>query len=224
VTDEIISEDLNLYACYTYDIYFYGLDENEEYEEIGSSIYSIGFTLYDVENVPGEDDLLIEGKVFTHWSTTSNSCEENYLFDPETELPLSPDGFNLYACYTAGEPVVVTFNGKDGRKITEMQVIKGTSINDTVEKTGVRIPTAPTVEGYTFKQWSSSTSCNKAYNFDSKVETELTLTACYTQNAATDDNVDENPGTGSFMLYIVFLIGILSLGYTGYYVYNVNKK
>ena len=47
--------------------------------------------------------------------------------------PSSINGLNLYACYISGEAVLVKFNDMNGNKVTEMQVIKGLSINEHIE-------------------------------------------------------------------------------------------
>ena len=47
----------------------------------------------------------------------------------------------------------------------------------------------------------------------------MTIYACYKQGSEI-----ENPNTESFLLYIAYLVGILSLVYTGYYIYKVTKK
>jgi len=38
-----------------------------------------------------------------------------------------------------------------------------------------------------------------------------------------DDDIDSNPGTGSLLLYFVYLVGVVAFGYTGYYAYKTIK-
>ena len=54
---------------------------------------------------------------------------------------------------------------------------------------------------------SGTNNCSSKWNLSNKPKPEC----------VTEEKI-ENPNTGSFLLYVVYLIGILSLGYTGYYV------
>jgi len=107
------------------------------------------------------------------------------------------------------------------------------------------LPTTLEREGYEFKGWGTSKYCtngNTTINV-SVSDKGKTYYACWEE---VDDSVDnpaepndgttsdkeedsdnenkvENPGTGSWLLYIVYLVGTLALGYTGYYTYKTIK-
>lgn len=134
----------------------------------------------------------------------------------------------IYACWsskssggnTDSEPTAytVTFNVngatlyKNGKKLTTTSVTS-TKLNYadyTAEK-----------DGYLFKGWSSVRSCTSVKTTGTLTVTKnTTLYACFDVD---ETNVDENPNTGSFLLYVVYFIGILAFVYTGYYSYKYIK-
>jgi len=109
-----------------------------------------------------------------------------------------------------------------------------------------KLPTA-TREEYTFKGWGETNTCTEGYTTEipnlTLDENGKTYYACWIKNASVDDenntpgeddnntpekpNDDdegiENVGTGSTLLYLVYLAGILSLCYTVVYSYRYLK-
>jgi len=77
-------------------------------------------------------------------------------------------------------------------------------------------------EGSKFTGWrTNTTTCDDAKTSGTiQLTANLSLVACY---EAESGGVTENPNTGSSLLYVVYLIGILALGYTGYYAYKTIK-
>lgn len=102
-----------------------------------------------------------------------------------------------------------------------------------------KLPTA-TREEYTFKGWGETNTCTEGYTTEIP---NLTIDkngkkyyACWTKNETSGENDNEkpntpekpkededNPQTGSTLLYLVYLAGILSLCYTVVYSYRYIK-
>ncbi len=58
----------------------------------------------------------------------------------------------------------------------------------------------------------------------SEVNSKTTLYACFVKEENNKDEDIVNPTTGSVLLYLAYLIGILALVYTGYYSYKAVKS
>ena len=127
--------------------------------------------------------------------------------------------------------------------------LNGSTSDITVNMTSdgyLKTPGAPEKEGFRFVQWKigilgfdanyyipnfSAMASNgnvvkfTAYYVDESSSNEDNNNNDNNSNDPSDNNESNvNPNTGSWMLYIVYLVGILSLGYTGYYSYKVIKS
>ena len=117
-----------------------------------------------------------DGYAFAGWSTTSSTSSTSstsyYNFDTAVTKNLT-----LYAIFKKYQ--TVTFD--DGSKKWTVKVVNGEKVP--------RPSPDPTKEGYTFKGWFKGTaataSSSSAYNFDTAVTTDFTLTAGWTSNNAT---------------------------------------
>lgn len=153
---------------------------------------------------------------FKGWST-STSCTST-TGNSVTSISLTKNQ-TFYACWNE-DGYSVTFN-LDGGTLY-INNIKTTTTKYTLASIDYSTYTAKK-DGYNFIGWStSSTSCDDV-NVD-EVET-LTATkklyACYEKNGT---EIGENPNTGSSLLYMVYLIGVLALTYTCYYSYKLVKQ
>ena len=86
------------------------------------------------------------------------------------------------------EIVTVTFNPKNGRDCFVQQVYKGKTILE---------PTAPTREGWTFDCWTDK--LGYAFDFDTKITSDITLTAKWEGVANFYDNQSAKPQTKTFI-------------------------
>lgn len=177
------------------------------------------------------------GYTFTGWGSNQSCTSGN-----TSSLTINSGATNYYyACFTenssgtnppGGEGTVVTatFNGNGGT------ISGGTRKSCTIERgenscTITSLPTA-TKKNSTFTGWSLSKNCTTLTN-KITLSRNTTYYACYKDNngggtetpePGTDNpGIEDNPNTGSFLLYVVYLLGVLSLGYTGYYIYKVVK-
>lgn len=156
-----------------------------------------------------------EGHVFEGWGTSA-SCTSG-----ENSLTLTEND-TYYACFTEEEPneYTVKFNTNGGTLYRNSN--KTSKLSYTLNSLDYSDYTA-LKDGYTFKGWRKSTETESACS-KTKVISELTgnlsLIACY---EVDDSGINENPNTGSTLLYIAFLTGILALVYTCYYSYKVVK-
>lgn len=91
----------------------------------------------------------------------------------------------------------VTF--KNGDKTQTVKVETGKAI-DTDALTGQSMPKNPTKDGYTFKEWNtSSDGKGKAFTGTTTVDSDLTVYAIFTKNTGSDDggDNDDNNDSGS---------------------------
>lgn len=149
-----------------------------------------------------------------------------------------------------GTTVEITLNPNGGKiNNSSSNINKTCTISSSESSCSITLPSATKTE-HTFEGWSTNTSCNNpikgSVNVDENDNNSI-LYACYEliedntgndtgNNAGNNNNNDDangsndnkepsvNPNTGSWMLYIVYLAGILALGYTGYYSYKVIKS
>ena len=75
----------------------------------------------------------------------------------------------LTATWTAKQNYTVTFNSNGGSNVSSQAVVEGNKATQ---------PANPTREGYTFSSWTLN---GAAYNFNSAVNSNITLTATWTQ-------------------------------------------
>jgi len=157
----------------------------------------------------------LEGFLFMGWGTKS-SCTEGST----SSITLTEDD-TFYACWVedTGNEYTVTFNTNGGSLYvngnkTSTTKYTLTSLNYANYKAQK--------EGSKFTGWrTNTTTCDDAKTSGTiQLTANLSLVACY---EAESGGVTENPNTGSSLLYVVYLIGILALGYTGYYAYKTIK-
>lgn len=137
---------------------------------------------------------------------------------------------------TGGEEYTATFNLNGG-------TLNGSTANVTDSctvasgDTACRIdfPREPQKSNNDFTGWSRNSSCSVVSNSNYVlIDEDVTYYACYKDNTPVDpgdtpsggdDNPDinENPNTGNWLLYVAYLVGALALGYTGYYSYKMVK-
>lgn len=245
VTRKKITEDMSLYACLYYDIIFYKPNSSGNYEEILHTVFAPGSTVYELKQDISASDLVIEGKTFSHWSYSSSSCSASYMLDDDE--PLEAKNIELYACYTDGSSSGGdnTNNGEytvvlNAPNASIYEVLTGKTLNNTATEVVTEFyydNYVPSKNGYNFIGWTSDSNCpndmttgliKSGKMAQSLLATNPTLTACFKSQSSSGDNNNgsnvENPNTGSFMLYIVYVIGICSLIYTGYYIYKLKRN
>lgn len=186
----------------------------------------------DVLFYPNEYEGEKEGSAFKGWAVLNkNNCEtKNYVDD---RIFVTQE-LTLYACWGEGE-VYVQFNLDDdetllvdGKETTktkyEFEIDTDLNLGDYEAKK----------EGFDFAGWSESkTSCDETVLMKGSLSEDLDLYPCWEEaeeeeddktSGKEDEEIDKNSQTGSTMLYIVFLVGILSLCYTVYYSYKAIKS
>ena len=230
-TSLTLTNSATYYACWATDSGSTGEDETKTYDvtfDVGSGnefyikgkksdddtitdVSEINFSEYTAEHQDGLD--------FLGWSETSR-CNEYHL----TRQFKVEEDTTLYACYAdppSDEPdgYEVTFDvGTDGTFYVN-QTKKNNNVL-TLSKLVYSTYTAKK-DGYVFKGWGTSENCEKGESRGTlTVEDDTTLYACFVE----ETDIEENPATGDFLLYLAFLIGILALGYTGYYAYKTVKS
>lgn len=230
-TSLTLTNSATYYACWATDSGSTGEDETKTYDvtfDVGSGnefyikgkksdddtitdVSEINFSEYTAEHQDGLD--------FLGWSETSD-CDEAH----DTKQFKVEEDTTLYACYAdppSDEPdgYEVTFDvGTDGTFY-----VNHTKKNNNVLTLSKLVYSTYTAkkDGYVFKGWGTSKNCEKGESRGTlTVEDDTTLYACFVEEA----DIEENPATGDFLLYLAFLIGILALGYTGYYAYKTVKS
>ena len=202
----------------TYDVTFDVGSGNEFYikgkksdDDTITDVSEINFSEYTAEHQDGLD--------FLGWSETSK-CNEYHL---SKQFKVEEDT-TLYACY-ADPPV----DEPDGYEVTFDVGTDGTFYVNQTKKNNNVLTLSKLVystytakkDGYVFKGWGTSKNCEKGESRGTlTVEDDTTLYACFVE----ETDIEENPATGDFLLYLAFLIGILALGYTGYYAYKTVKS
>ena len=91
----------------------------------------------------------------------------------------------------------VTFMSGDKTQTVKVETCKAI---DTDALTGQSMPKNPTKDGYTFKEWNtSSDGKGKAFTGTTTVDSDLTVYAIFTKNTGSDDggNNDDNNDSGS---------------------------
>ena len=102
------------------------------------------------------------GYVFVEWQLDGKK------YDFKTKVT---DDIALKAVWEEEIKYTVTFNDYDGSKISSVEVVKGKKVSK---------PSSPTRSGYTFSKWLYNGS---AFDFNTAITEDITLTASYTQNA-----------------------------------------
>ena len=115
------------------------------------------------------------GYTFLYWSTAKEASEgaERPEFDFSTKIRKV---YKLYPVY--GKNPTVTFYDKDGTALVDLT--KTITYNTAVDE-----PTAPAVEGHTFKHWSETPDGTNAFDFTTKLKADKSLYAVYTVNEYT---------------------------------------
>ena len=108
-----------------------------------------------------------EGYTFKWWTNLMDDSEFNFA------TPVTSD-ISLRAVWTKNQ-YTITFNSNGGSSVSSQTV----SYGDTISK-----PSNPTRDGYTFKYWSTSSSGSE-YNFNTTVNSNMTLYAIWEQNASS---------------------------------------
>ena len=115
-------------------------------------------------------DPTLDGSQFAGWYTDA-ACTEAYDFN----LPVKAN-LTLYAKWEKKAAYTVTFNANGGSAVKAQSVSSGAKASK---------PASPTKAGHAFKGWYSDKSLTKAYDFNSAVESDLTLYAKWEANEYT---------------------------------------
>ena len=171
-----------------------------------------------------------ENKTFNGWTLTKGVCTSPL----KTGTTTIKQATTVYACYTdkkedgetTNKTYSVTFKLNDGtlyksskKQNTNKFTLSAVNLSEYIAKK----------TGYEFDGWSNDSKCTKPTKTGAlKLEKDTTLYACYTKNNAsttdkTDDEAEKNPQTGNALLYLLFITGIIALGYTGYKNSSVKK-
>lgn len=144
------------------------------------------------------------------WSTSS-SCTDTKR---SGKIPNVENNMTIYACYTYH----VDFETYSGQLIDyENNILSESDIKNLYIDDIKYIKSKK--DGVTFAGWTKKENDCSNPILEEKVTSPSKYYACYKQGSEI-----ENPNTGSFLLYVAYLVGILSLVYTGYYIYKVTKK
>lgn len=150
---------------------------------------------------------------------TANWCED--VGTPDT--PTKPDAPSTETTVTA---TLYPQNGSGN-------ITKTCTIASGENSCEISLPSVKK-ENSTFDGWSTSSSCTgtKVAGSDD-ISEDTKYYACFTLNSDTtdpgdtpsdgDSDINENPNTGNWLLYVAYLVGALALGYTGYYSYKMVK-
>lgn len=137
----------------------------------------------------------------------------------ETPVP-DPDIGDESKCeYIYKDSCELAFDGYNCVKDSDNCYVKGTKKDNSSPSTG---------ESCDFESKNACEIVNEGYNC------ELDSNGCYIKgtkkdtgggNTGSDNNdVIDNPQTGSSLIYIAIIIGIITLGYTIYYTYNLKRN
>ena len=135
-------------------------------------------------------DPTLEGSQFAGWYADV-ACTEAYDFS----LPVKAN-LTLYAKWEKKAAYTVTFNVNGGTAVEAQTVKNGAKASK---------PADPAKAGHAFKGWYSDKSLTKAYDFDSAVESDLTLYAKWGASApaASYTVVFDSNGGSSVMRQVV---------------------
>lgn len=185
-----------------------------------------------------------ENLAFKGWVFNKDNCNDLDKYKVPDEIYITQN-LVLYACWGEDE-VSVQFHLDDD----ETLLVDGEETTQTKYTFDINTDLnlgdyEAKKEGFDFAGWSESkTSCDETILMKGSLSSDLDLYPCWeeskedednkedttnkdddkTTNDKEDDEIDKNSQTGSTMLYIVFLIGILSLCYTVYYSYKAIKS
>lgn len=236
VTTFTLSKNTNYYALWTKNSYkvTFNLDGGKLHVD-GNESASTEVKLSEVD--PGKYTAKKDGHTFKGWRTSSETCDS---IDATKKIDVKSD-MTLTACYTEDEKETpkykVTFSVDGGKLFVDKK--ESTSLTIALEEVDYSKYTAEK-DGYKFLGWSNvKGSCDTPVK-EGKVEIkeDTSIKACYEKvedkedekeeekptTDKTEEEVDKTPQTGSTILYLVFLMAILSLVYTGYYSYRYIKS
>ena len=209
VSKEIVTEDMDLYPCY-------GGPTDEDYEDDDSGKSGSGSGDSSGSGNAGSGDSSGSGSETTYILTLHTDGGDLYYNDREYSkkfFELSSFNYSDFYAEKAGHKFIGW--DTDDSCDTPVDSRKKTLTKDmdlyacyNKESTGGSDNSGGTNTDDDNNSGNNSGSDNNDNN----------------NNTDDDTNIDNNPGTGSFMLYITFLIGILALGYTGYSVFKYVKN
>lgn len=165
-----------------------------------------------------------EGYVFNGWNTKKDGTGISYSDKVVVKNLSSTDGatVTLYAKWKKEGADVktyrVTFKYNDG--VTQDKIVE-VDENDTVSVI------EPIRKNYVFGGWYTDKDMTKKFDFTTKIKSDLTLYAKWTDGSSsgdkTDDEISSNSKTGDIMMFVAWTIGIGALAYTVYY-YKTRKE
>ncbi|WP_201290378.1 InlB B-repeat-containing protein, partial [Erysipelothrix anatis] len=156
--DTVIEADLTLHAKWSkIDVYHTVTFNSNDGSEVTSQ------SILDKEKVAQPEAPIREGYTFDGWFQDS-ALEQAFDFDTiiESDLTLHAKWNKIDVYHT------VTFNSNDGNEIASQSIL---------DKEKVAQPEAPIREGYTFDGWFQDSALQQAFDFDTIIESDLTLHA-----------------------------------------------
>ncbi len=172
--DTIIESDLTLHAKWNkIDVYHTVTFNSNDGSEVASQ------SILDKEKIAQPEAPIREGYTFDGWFQDS-ALQQAFDFDTiiESDLTLHAKWNKIDVYHT------VTFNSNDGNEIASQSIL---------DKEKVAQPEAPIREGYTFDGWFQDSALQQAFDFDTIIESDLTLHAKWSKiNSDTDESGNTN--------------------------------
>ena len=163
-----VNEDITLYPGFACNVIF----ESNGGSTVPAQKVIKGKKVNPVAN-PSKDNY-----VFAGWYS-DNGCTEEYDLEAKVEKNIT-----LYAKWIQKSPdmVTVTFETNGGTGIKPMLIKKGEKASK---------PKNPEKEGYKFIGWCSDNKCTKKYDFETKLENDITIYAKWEKNSDEPDEPDK---------------------------------
>ena len=107
-----------------------------------------------------------QGKQFSQWIVTPNTIE----IGEDNSFTMPGEAVSITGKYD----YIVNFDTRGGEEIEPQIIVEGGKVQE---------PETPIREGWTFDGWYTDVACTQVYNFDSTVNTALTLYAKWIDNS-----------------------------------------
>lgn len=242
VSQIILNQDATYYACWeavptggstqpgqtpnTYTVTYNSNGGNEGNRTIRCTIENDGRCYIYTRDIP---TITREGYKFNGWTENFCPTEEVVTGNDSTAKINITRNITYYACWisnsttqspTQTNEYVVTFNLSGGTLYKNN--VKANVNTYTLKNLNYADYTAKK-DGFTFIGWrTNSENCSNAKTNTvlNSLSSNLNLFACYEQ---TKSDIEENPNTGSLLLYIVYFIGFGAFAYTVYYILKLKK-
>ena len=160
-----------------------------------------------------------ENHIFIGWSSYGTDCTTG---EPWEQSLFISSNMDVYACYAKEDGSIdndstqqtfkATFNANGG-------TLNGGNYNSCLANSGsvcsINVPTASKT-GSVFKGWNTSKTCTSGFVDVLTLNQELTtFYACYVVEGSS--NVSDNPQTGQVAVFVILIIGIVAIVYSGWY-------